>query len=58
MLKGLGILMCGVLVGAVGVELIRKKYPKALDRLDAKIRETVSGSKEAFKKGYANVVQP
>ena len=57
MIKSLGILIGGVFVGAVGVEVIRKKYPEALDKLYAKTCEMASGAKEAFKKGYANAVQ-
>ena len=57
MIKSLGILIGGVFIGAVGVEVIRKKYPEALDNLYAKTRETVSGAKEAFKKGYASAVE-
>jgi len=57
MIKSLGILIGGVFVGAVGAEVIRKKYPKALDKLYAKTCEVASGAKEAFKKGYANAVQ-
>ena len=58
MIKSLGILIGGVFIGAVGVEIIHKKYPKALDKLYAKTCEAASGTKEAFKKGYANAVQP
>ncbi len=58
MLKSLGILIGGVFIGAVGVEVVRKKYPESLDKLYAKTCEVASGAKEAFKKGYANAVQP
>ena len=58
MIKSLGILIGGVFIGAVSVEIIRKKYPEALDELYAKTHEMASGAKEAFKKGYANAVQP
>ena len=58
MIKSLGILIGGVFIGAVGVEIIRKKYPEAFDKLYAKTCEAVSEAKEAFKKGYANAVQP
>ena len=57
MIKSLGILIGGVFIGAVGVEVICKKYPEALDKLYAKTCEAASGAKEAFKKGYANAVQ-
>ena len=52
MLKGLGILLSGIFVGAVGAEIIRKEYPDVLDNLQRKTREVVSGVTEAFKKGY------
>ena len=57
MVKSLGILIGGVFVGAVGVEIIRKKCPKAMNSVYAKTREIASGAKEAFKKGYANAMQ-
>ncbi len=58
MVKSLGILIGGIFVGAVGAEIIRKKYPKAMNNIYAKTCEMTSGVKEAFKKGYANAVQP
>jgi hypothetical protein len=58
MIKSLGILMGGVFIGAVGAEVARRKYPKALDNLYSKTREAMSGAKEAFKKGYTNAIQP
>ena len=57
MVKSLGILIGGIFVGAVGAEIIRKKYPKAMDSIYAKTCERTSGIKEAFKKGYANAMQ-
>lgn len=58
MIKGLGILIGGVFVGAVGIEIIHRKYPDTLDKLCTKTREITSGIKEAFKKGYENAMQP
>ncbi len=58
MLKGLGILIGGIFVGAVGAEIIRKEYPDALDKLQSKTREVSAGVKEAFKKGYESATQP
>ena len=58
MVKSLGILVGGVFVGAVSAEIIRKKYPKAMNNVYAKTCEITSGVKEAFKKGYANAIQP
>ncbi|MHC4728185.1 MAG: hypothetical protein ACYS17_13265 [Planctomycetota bacterium] len=58
MVKSLGILIGGIFVGAVGAEIIRKKYPKAMKGVYAKTCDLTSGIKEAFKKGYANAMQP
>jgi hypothetical protein len=57
MIRSLGILIGGVFVGAVCAEIIRKKYPKAMNDVYAKTREITSGVTEAFKKGYANAMQ-
>ena len=57
MIKSLGILIGGVFVGAVGAEIIRKKYPDTLDKLYTRTCEITSGMKEAFKKGYENAMQ-
>lgn len=57
MLKTLGILIGGVFVGAVGAEVINKKYPGALDKLYTKPREMAHEMKEAFKNGYKKVNQ-
>ena len=57
MVKSLGILIGGIFVGAVGAEIIRKNYPKAMNSVYAKTCEITSGVKEAFKKGYANAMQ-
>jgi hypothetical protein len=52
MIKTLGIILGGVFVGAVGMEIVRRKCPEALDKLYTRTREMASGAKEAFKKGY------
>jgi hypothetical protein len=57
MVKSVGILIGGIFVGAVSAEIIRKKYPKAMNNVYAKTCEITSGVKEAFKKGYANAMQ-
>lgn len=57
MFKSLGILIGGIFVGAVGAEILHKKYPQALDKLCTETREITSEIKEAFKKGYKNAVQ-
>ena len=58
MLKSLGILIGGVFVGAVSVEVIRRKFPDAMDKLCAKTHEVASEIKEAFKNGYEKASQP
>jgi hypothetical protein len=46
-----------VFVGAVGAEVIHKKYPDALQKLYTRPREMVCEMKEAFKNGYKKVNQ-
>lgn len=54
MFKELGVIVGGIFVGAVGVEVVRKKWPGTLDELYTKTREITSEVKEAFRKGYEN----
>ena len=58
MLKSLGILIGGVFVGAVSVEVVRRKCPDALDKLYTRTREIASEVKEAFKNGYKKASEP
>jgi len=58
MVKSLGALLGGIFVGAVGMEIVRRKYPNALDKLYGAMREMASGAKDAFKQGYANAARP
>ena len=58
MFKGLAFMIGGIFVGAVGMELLRRKYPDALSNLYAKTRELASAAKEAFQAGYDKVTQP
>ena len=58
MLKSLGILIGGVFVGAVSMEVVRKKCPDTLNNLYKKTREVASEVKEAFKNGYEKASQP
>jgi len=57
MLKSLGILIGGVFVGAVSIEVVRRKYPDGLDKLYKKTREVASEVKDAFKNGYEKASQ-
>ncbi len=52
MLKGLGVLLGGVFIGAVGVEIVRKKCPDAREKVCTKVREVASDMKAAFMNGY------
>jgi len=56
--KSLGVLIAGIFVGAVGMEILRKRCPDAVNKLYKRTQETVSGAKEAFKAGYQKVTQP
>jgi hypothetical protein len=58
MLKSLGILIGGVFVGAVAAEVLRRKYPGALDKVYAKTREVATQAKEAFRNGYKSATRP
>ena len=58
MIKSLGILIGGIFVGAVGMEVIRKKCPDVLDKLHTRTCEITSGVKEAFMKGYESAMRP
>ncbi len=55
MFKSLGFLIGGIFVGAVAMEVLRKTYPRALDKVYERTGEIASGAKEAFKKGYEGV---
>jgi hypothetical protein len=57
MLKTLGIMIGGVFVGAVGSEVLHKKYPGALEKLYTRPREMAREMKEAFKNGYKKANQ-
>ena len=56
--KALGVMIAGVFVGAVGMEILRRTCPGAIDKLYGKVRETASGAAEAFKAGYEKVTRP
>lgn len=64
MIKSLGVLIGGIFIGAVGTEIIYRKYPDALDKLGTKTRKMTSGArevcrkaKEAFRAGYEGVTR-
>ncbi|KKL88372.1 hypothetical protein LCGC14_1925330 [marine sediment metagenome] len=58
MIKTFGVIIGGIFIGAVGVEILRRKYPKALDKLYAQTCEIASEAKAAFKSGYDKAVGP
>lgn len=53
----LGILLGGMFVGAVGTEVLRRKYPDCMDKLCAKVKQATSAAKQAFKEGYQSVTE-
>jgi len=57
-MKSLGALIAGIFIGAVGMEIIHRKCPDALDKLYERTREVASGIKESFKNGYKNAMRP
>ena len=65
MIKSLGIIIGGIFIGAVGIEIIHKKFPGSLDKFCDKTSKITSGAKEAcgkakeaFKAGYENATRP
>ncbi len=56
MFKGLGILVSGIFIGAVGAEVIRKACPGSLDKLYAKAAGLTNVAKDAFLEGYHGVL--
>ncbi len=57
MIKTLGVLVGGIFVGAAGAEIVRRKYPKALDKAYAKTREVVSLGPEMLGKLYTKTCE-
>jgi hypothetical protein len=58
MVKSLGALIGGIFLGAVAMEILRRKCPDAVDKLCAGVREIGSGAKDAFKQGYVKAARP
>ena len=56
-MKSLTALVGGIFIGAVGMEIIHKKCPDALDKLCTKTREITSGIKKAFVQGYESATR-
>ena len=57
MLRTLGVVLGGVFVGAVAMEIVHKKYPRALETFYGKVGELGAGIKEGFKEGYQNTTK-
>lgn len=57
MIKSLGILVGGIFVGAVGAEIVRRKYPNALDKAYAKTREVASRGPEMLGRLYTKTCE-
>jgi len=58
MFKGVGMLLGGIFVGAVGMELVSRKYPEPLHKLYSKTCDLAAGAKQAFRDGYEHATQP
>ena len=56
MLNGLGVVIGGIFLGAVGTEIVRRNFPGAIDTLYMKARRVTSGMDEAFKRGYQSAI--
>lgn len=57
MAKTLGVLLGGMFVGAVGAEVLRRKYPDCMDKLCAKVKQATLAARQAFKEGYQSVTE-
>jgi len=56
MLKIVGVLAGGIFVGAVGIELVSEKYPKAVAKFRKKVRRGIWETKETLRDGYNKVI--
>lgn len=54
-LKTVGVLVAGIFVGAVAMEIVRKKRPDILDKFYTDTRRMTRGIKAAFKEAYKSV---
>lgn len=52
MIKTLGVLISGIFIGAVVMEIARKRCPENLDTLYSKISNITDDIKETFKEGF------
>jgi hypothetical protein len=50
--------VAGIFVGAVGMEILRRQCPNALNNLFKRTQEMASSAKEAFRAGYEKVTRP
>ena len=64
-LKGIGILLAGVFVGAVAVEILSKKSPKLMEKVREKANKAVETTgksmtalKDAFVDGFTETAKP
>jgi len=57
MTKTLAILLGGMFVGAVGIEVLRKKYPDCLEKFSAKVKQSTLAARQAFKEGYQSITE-
>ena len=52
MIKGIGILVGGVFIGALGAEIVRKAWPGGFDGLYSKLGGFSDTARDAFMEGY------
>ena len=58
MLRAFGLVVGGMFVGVAGVEVMRKKYPEALQKLHTTVEGIAAGVKEGFKEGFGKAAKP
>ncbi len=56
MIKGIGILVGGVFIGALGVEIVRRAWPGGFDSLHSKVGEFGDVARDAFMEGYRGAI--
>ncbi|MBF0197959.1 MAG: hypothetical protein HQL32_09620 [Planctomycetes bacterium] len=55
--KAVGILLSGIFVGAVGVEICHRKYPKGMKKTCDSVKKMKTNLAKSFKDGYKNATE-
>ncbi|MBF0245175.1 MAG: hypothetical protein HQL31_07860 [Planctomycetes bacterium] len=58
MIKTLGVLLGGLFLGAVGMEIMRRKNPKGSEKIGNDVKNFGSSLKASFKDGYNSAKAP